>query len=412
MDLDAWQLSVYHKYNLDNLTTLAQMEILAALEPYKNRPVEELLQFLSRDLLKIISPFQELGRQLSVSHFEDQHALAASKDYTPVEPLAALVSSALTEDKSRKTRVANTLAEFIRLENNPALRPVIPEVAPDQFLVDAKVETLDGTEVSIKETPKPMQISQPIKPQQAAVKEKMKILKQEIKADIKADRPLDFEKIQEKVAEATQAQVFEDDRDNLSYYADLEKTIKSVKRIPSSGGCAWCKRSAEWADGDSGSHKFCKCTTGYIYEGEDDDKFLDAEQKKFRDDYEAAREKIKNGETQGRLLKVGTPERETVMGREIRDAAFKDIEAINKAESEKLGRPLLKKEEKAIVKSLKAESNALATKLNMGEKLTLEDKQKLKSFGLSVEQMREPKFSTTLDDENVLAVMKREFEYH
>jgi hypothetical protein len=412
MELDAWQLSVYHKYNLDNLTTLAQMEILSALEPYKNRPVNELLQFLSRDLLKILSPFQELGRQLSVSHFEDQHALAAAKDYTPVEPLAAIVVTALNDDSLNKRNKTSSLVQALREETNPALRLFIPETVVDELLVDAKVETFDPSGVSIKDTPQPVKVAQPAKPKQAAVKEKMKALTAEIKADIKADRLPDFDKIQEKVAEATQAQVFEDDRDNLSYYADLEKTIKSVKRIPSSGGCAWCKRSAEWADGDSGSHKFCKCTTGYIYEGEDDDKFLDDEQKKFRDDYEAAKQRIKNGETEGRLLKVGTPEREKVMGREIRDAAFKDIDAINKAESEKLGRPLLKKEEKAIAKSVKADSNALAKKLNSGEKLTLEDKQKLKSFGLTVEQMRAPKYGTTLDDENVLAVMKREHGYH
>lgn len=398
MEMDAWQLSVSHKLNLNNLTTIAQMELMAALEPYRNRPVAELLAFLSRDILKLLKPFEELGRQMSVSYFEGQQALAAANPRTPVQPMEAIVVAALSADNLNNR--GRGIAQIIRTENNPALAPV---------------QVVEGFEdLPQPERPEPVRKlpPKPIKPPQAVVKEKMKTLTAEIKQTVKVDQPLDFDRIGEKVAEAAQAQLFEDDRDNLDYYADLEKTIKAVKRIPSSGGCAWCKSAALFMDGDSKSHKFCKCTTGYIFEGEDDDKFLDDEQRQFRDDYEKAKDQLKSGEIQGRLLKNGTPEKERAMKQQIKDAAWAQRAEIEKAEADKLGRPLYKKEIKEIHRDRRKKSEEIAAKMNSGKPLSLEDKQTLHDFNLSVEDVRAPKYGQTQRNEDVLAALRRDNGYH
>jgi hypothetical protein len=398
MDMDAWQTAVNHKFNLDSLTTIAQMEVLQALEPYRNRPLNELYTFLSRDILKLLKPFDSVGRDLSASYFEEMHQLAVANPATPVEPLGAVVATALTEDK-QANRNRPSLAGIIREENNPSLNISAPDPVIDIFEPTPHIET--------PEVPKAVKLPKPPAPKLDDFKTKMISLKD----DIKAEKVTSFEDIQTRVAEGVQAQLFDNDRENMDYYADLEKHVVAVKRIPSSGGCSWCKRSAMWADGNSKSHKFCKCTTGYIYSGEDEDKFIDAEQKKFMNDYHDAKEKLKNGEVQGRMIKQGSRSKEIVMGREIQASALDKVKEIEKLEAEKLGRPLWKKEQKAIKRKITDDSKDLAAKLNTGEPLSLEDKQKLHEYGVDVKSMRETKYATTATDADVMAVLRKEYGY-
>jgi hypothetical protein len=410
MELDAWQLAATHKLNLENLTTLAQLELLNALEYYRGRPVAELLAFLSSDVFKLLKPFEELGRQLSVDTFKKSHALAAANPATPVQPMEEIVVAALGAD--RLTNRGKGFTQAVREMNSPDLlpEPVTVIDVPEPVRV---IEFDDFVELPADVRP-PVELPKPTKippAPQTIMKEKVKAIKDEIRADIKADKVPDIERVKEKVAEATQSQVFNNDRENLAYYADLEKTIKTVKRIPSSGGCAWCKSAALFMDGDSKSHKYCKCTTGYIYEGEDDDKFMDDEQREFRDNYEKAQEQLKNGETHGRLLKQGTHAREVAMKKELKDAAYSQAAEVEKAEAERLGRSLKKGEIKELHRQRRKQAESLAKKLNSGDALSLEEKQTLHGFGRNVEEMRAPKYGQTQRNEDVLAVLRREQGY-